>query len=66
MREGAVIGRDCILGKGVYVDHHVHLGNGVKVQNYVSIYYGVTLEDGVFVGPHACLITDRYPPSPHP
>jgi len=61
VREGAVIGRDCILGKGVYVDHHVRLGNGVKVQNYVSIYYGVTLEDGVFIGPHACLITDPYP-----
>jgi UDP-2-acetamido-3-amino-2,3-dideoxy-glucuronate N-acetyltransferase len=61
VREGAVIGRDCILGKGVYVDHHVHIGDGVKVQNYVSIYHGVTLEDGVFVGPHACLITDRYP-----
>ncbi len=61
VREGAVIGRDCVLGKGVYVDHHVRLGNGVKVQNYVSIYHGVTLEDGVFVGPHACLTTDRHP-----
>jgi acetyltransferase-like isoleucine patch superfamily enzyme len=61
VREGADIGRDCILGKGVYIDHHVRLGNGVKVQNYVSIYHGVELADGVFVGPHACLITDRYP-----
>jgi UDP-2-acetamido-3-amino-2,3-dideoxy-glucuronate N-acetyltransferase len=61
VREGAVIGRDCVLGKGVYVDHHVRLGDRVKIQNYVSIYHGVTLEDGVFVGPHACLITDRHP-----
>lgn len=61
VREGAIIGRDCVLGKGVYVDHHVRLGDGVKIQNYVSIYHGVTLEDGVFVGPHACLVTDLHP-----
>lgn len=61
VREGARVGADCILGKGVYVDHHVIVGDRVKLQNGVSVYYRATLEDGVFVGPHACLTNDRVP-----
>jgi len=61
VREGAVIGRECILGKNVYIDRDVVIGDRVKIQNNASIYHGVTLEDGVFVGPNACLTNDRYP-----
>ncbi len=61
VREGASIGRECILGKNVYIDRDVVIGDRVKIQNNASVYHGVTLEDGVFVGPHACLTNDRYP-----
>ncbi|MBI4758454.1 MAG: N-acetyltransferase [Chloroflexi bacterium] len=61
VRERAVVGANCILGKGVYVDAGVIIGNNVKVQNGASLYRGVTLEDGVFIGPHACLTNDCYP-----
>jgi UDP-2-acetamido-3-amino-2,3-dideoxy-glucuronate N-acetyltransferase len=61
VRERAHIGRNCILGKGVYVDFEVVLGDNVKVQNYVSIFHGVTLEDGVFVGPYVCFTNDNLP-----
>jgi UDP-2-acetamido-3-amino-2,3-dideoxy-glucuronate N-acetyltransferase len=61
VREGARIGRDCILSKGVYIDFDVVIGDRVKIQNRASIYHGVTLEDGVFIGPHACLTNDRIP-----
>jgi acetyltransferase-like isoleucine patch superfamily enzyme len=61
IRRGSIIGRDCTLGKGVYVDSTVSLGDRVKVQNNVSIYAGVTLADGVFVGPHACFTNDLFP-----
>jgi acetyltransferase-like isoleucine patch superfamily enzyme len=61
VREGAVIGRNCILGKGVYVDFDVIIGDNVKIQNGAQIYHGATLEDGVFIGPLACLTNDRYP-----
>ncbi|MGD2148901.1 MAG: acyltransferase [Anaerolineae bacterium] len=61
VREGARIGRNCILSKGVYVDTDVTLGDNVKVQNYVSIYHGVTIEDGVFCGPHCVFTNDRRP-----
>jgi acetyltransferase-like isoleucine patch superfamily enzyme len=45
----------------VYVDSGAVVGNQVKLQNRVSIYRGVTLEDGVFVGPHATFTNDLYP-----
>jgi acetyltransferase-like isoleucine patch superfamily enzyme len=61
VREGANIGESCIIGKDVYIDHHVSIGSNVKLQNRASIYYGVTLEDAVFIGPHACLTNDKHP-----
>lgn len=66
VREGAVIGEHCIISKNVYVDHHVTIGNCVKIQNNASIYFGVTLEDGVFVGPHACFTNDNLPRAINP
>lgn len=61
VRPGATIGRECIFGRGVYVDTGVVIGNRVKVQNYVSIFDGVTIEDGVFVGPHVVFTNDKQP-----
>ncbi len=61
VREGASIGTDCNIGKGVYIDTHVRIGSCVKIQNSASIFEGVTLEDGVFVGPHACFTNDLFP-----
>lgn len=61
VREGAHIGADCILGKGVYVDFDVVIGNRVKIQNYASIYHGAMIEDGVFIGPYVCLTNDKRP-----
>ncbi|MFH1084673.1 MAG: DapH/DapD/GlmU-related protein [Chloroflexota bacterium] len=66
VRAGAVIGRECILGKGVYVDCNVRIGDRVKIQNGVSVYEGVTLEDGVFCGPHCAFINDRRPRAINP
>jgi UDP-2-acetamido-3-amino-2,3-dideoxy-glucuronate N-acetyltransferase len=61
VREGASIGSDCTIGKGAYIDAHVSIGSRVKIQNSVSIFEGATLEDGVFVGPHACFTNDLFP-----
>jgi acetyltransferase-like isoleucine patch superfamily enzyme len=61
VREGTVIGENCILSKDVYIDAGVHIGNKVKIQNGVSVYHGVSIEDGVFVGPHVCFTNDKYP-----
>jgi acetyltransferase-like isoleucine patch superfamily enzyme len=66
IREGARLGRNCIVSKGVYIDHEVQIGDNVKIQNGVSVYHGVTLEDGVFVGPHACFTNDKRPRAVNP
>ncbi len=61
VREHAVIGNFCNIGKGVYIDVHVHIGSFVKIQNHVSLFEGVTVEDGVFIGPHVCFTNDMCP-----
>jgi acetyltransferase-like isoleucine patch superfamily enzyme len=61
VRERAQIGESCIIGKGVYIDSDVVIGNRVKIQNGASVYHGATVEDGVFIGPHACLTNDKLP-----
>jgi acetyltransferase-like isoleucine patch superfamily enzyme len=61
VREGARIGRQCRLGKGVYIDVNVLVGSRVKIQNGVSLYHGVTVEDDVFVGPNVTFTNDPYP-----
>ena len=61
VREGAQIGRDCILAKAVYVDAGVVVGDRVKLENHVSLFRGARLGSGVFVGPHSCLLNDKRP-----
>ncbi|MFW9930216.1 MAG: acyltransferase [Candidatus Thorarchaeota archaeon] len=61
IRNGAHLGRNCIIGKGVFIDTKVKIGDNVKIQNYVSIYHGVTIEDEVFIGPHAVFTNDLRP-----
>ncbi len=61
MREGSKIGKNCNIGKSVYIDMGAEIGNNVKIQNFVSVYRGVSIEDDVFVGPSATFTNDLYP-----
>ena len=61
IRQGVSIGKNCILGKAVYVDFDVRIGNNVKIQNRASVYHGTTIEDGVFIGPHVIFTNDKNP-----
>lgn len=61
VRSGAVIGADCVIGKGVYVDTGVRIGDRCKLQNGVNIYNGVILGDEVFVGPGVQFTNDKHP-----
>ena len=61
LRNGAVIGAECVIGRDAFIDEGVRLGDRVKVQNGALVYHGVTVEDGVFIGPGAILTNDRYP-----
>ncbi len=66
VRERARIGRNCTLGKGVYVDFDVVVGDNVKIQNGVMLFHGCIVEDGVFLGPGVILTNDRFPRAINP
>lgn len=61
VRERAILGQDCIVGRGAYVGTGVQMGDSCKVQNYALIYEPAVLEEGVFVGPAAVFTNDHYP-----
>jgi len=61
IRENAVIGKNCTIGNGSYVDKGVRVGNNVQMINKVLVHRGVEIEDDVFLGPLACFINDRNP-----
>ena len=61
VREGAVLGAECVIGRGAYVGAGVRLGDRVKVQNLAQVYEPAVVEDGVFIGPAAVLTNDEYP-----
>lgn len=61
VREGAVLGAECVVGRGAYVGAGARLGDRVKVQNLAQVYEPAVVEDGVFVGPGAVLTNDEYP-----
>jgi UDP-2-acetamido-3-amino-2,3-dideoxy-glucuronate N-acetyltransferase len=61
LRVGAVVGADCTIGRGVFVDEDVVLGDRVKVQNHALLYRPARIGDGVFVGPAVVLTNDLYP-----
>lgn len=61
VRNGAVIGAECVIGRDAFIDEGVRLGDRVKIQNGALVYHGVTVESGVFIGPGAILTNDRFP-----
>jgi acetyltransferase-like isoleucine patch superfamily enzyme len=60
---GAAIGENCNVGDHCFIERGAVIGNNVTVKNGNMIWEGVTLEDGVFVGPHAFFTNDLYPRS---
>jgi acetyltransferase-like isoleucine patch superfamily enzyme/dTDP-4-dehydrorhamnose 3,5-epimerase-like enzyme len=59
----AVVGRDCNLCDGVFIENDVTIGDRVTVKCGVQIWDGVRLEDDVFVGPNATFTNDLFPRS---
>jgi acetyltransferase-like isoleucine patch superfamily enzyme len=60
---GAVIGEDCNICDGVFVENDVTVGDRVTVKCGVQLWDGVTLEDDVFVGPNVTFTNDKFPRS---
>lgn len=66
IREGAILGRNCVIGRGAYVGPEVQLGDNCKVQNHALVYEPARLEDGVFVGPAVVFTNDLFPRAINP
>ncbi|WP_414604591.1 WxcM-like domain-containing protein [Stenotrophomonas sp. AR029] len=60
---GAVIGEDCNICDGVFVEGNVVVGDRVTVKCGVQLWDGVRLANDVFVGPNATFTNDRFPRS---
>ena len=66
VREEAVLGAGCIIGRGAYIGTGVRLGDNCKVQNHALVYEPAVLGDGVFIGPAVVLTNDTYPRAVNP
>ena len=58
---GCEIGDGTKVGAFVEIRNQVKVGRNCKIQAFAFLPEGVTLEDEVFVGPHACFTNDKYP-----
>ena len=61
---GAVIGADCNICDGDFIENDVVIGDRVTLKCGVQIWDGITLEHDVFIGPNATFTNDHHPPSP--
>jgi len=64
--QGAVIGEDCNICDGVFIENDVVIGDRVTVKCGVQLWDGVVLENDVFVGPNATFTNDPFPRSKRP
>jgi acetyltransferase-like isoleucine patch superfamily enzyme len=58
---GCEIGDETKIGAFVKIRKGVVIGKRCKIQAFAFIPEGVTVEDGVFIGPHACFTNDQFP-----
>ncbi len=58
---GCVIGDDTRIASFVEVGRNATIGKNCKIEAFAFIPEGVTIEDNVFIGPHACFTNDRVP-----
>jgi len=54
------IGKNCMIGSHAEIGK-AKVGDNCKIEAFAFIPPGVTIEDDVFVGPHACFTNDKRP-----
>lgn len=59
----AVIGADCNICDGVFIENDVVVGSRVTIKCGVQLWDGLTVEDDVFIGPNVTFTNDRFPRS---
>lgn len=66
VRENAVLGSGCVVGRGAYIGPGVMVGDDVKIQNYALVYEPARVADGVFIGPAVVFTNDHFPRAINP
>jgi UDP-2-acetamido-3-amino-2,3-dideoxy-glucuronate N-acetyltransferase len=60
---GAIIGSNCNICDGVFIEGNVVIGDRVTVKCGVQLWNGVRVENDVFIGPNATFTNDDFPRS---
>lgn len=60
---GAVIGANCTLSHGVFVENDVKVGDNVTIKSGTQLWDGIEVEDDVFIGPNVTFTNDPFPRS---
>lgn len=60
---GAVIGKDCNICDGVFIENDVVIGDECTVKCGVQLWDGIRMGDRVFVGPNVTFTNDLFPRS---
>ena len=58
---GCNIGANTKIASFAEIQKNVNIGKNCKIEAFAFIPEGVVLEDGVFIGPHACFTNDKLP-----
>jgi UDP-2-acetamido-3-amino-2,3-dideoxy-glucuronate N-acetyltransferase len=61
IRENAVVGQSCVIGRGAYIGPGVVIGDRCKVQNHALVYEPAFVESGAFIGPAVVFTNDYFP-----
>lgn len=60
---GAVIGKDCNICDGVFIENNVVIGDRVTIKCGVQLWDGLVVNNDVFIGPNATFCNDNFPRS---
>jgi UDP-2-acetamido-3-amino-2,3-dideoxy-glucuronate N-acetyltransferase len=66
VQEGAVLGRDTVVGAFCFIASGARIGAGTRIQSHTSVWDGVELGEDVFVGPSATFTNVRRPRVKYP
>jgi len=61
--KGAILGKNCNICDGVFIENDVVLGDNVTVKCGVQLWDGCHVKDDVFIGPNVTFTNDKFPRS---